>query len=183
MQLTDEHRILGENARRFVQEEIDPHVERWEAERTFPAHELFRKLGSLGLLGVTKPEEVGGLGLDYSYAAVVHQEMGRARCGGVPMAIGVQTDMATPALARFGSDEVKRRFLAPTVSGEAVACIGVSEPGAGSDVAAIRTRGGARRRRLRHQRQQDVDHQTASRPTGCACWRSPAGSTATATSR
>ncbi len=105
----------------------------------FPAHELFKKLGDLGFLGLNKPVEFGGQGLDYSYALMMAEELGAITCGGVPMAIGVQTDMATPALARFGSDEVRREFLEPAIAGDAVACIGVSEPGAGSDVASIKT--------------------------------------------
>src|SRR5690242_21623563 len=68
------------------------------------------------------------------------EELGAITCGGVPMAIGVQTDMATPALARFGSDDVRRESLAPAIAGEMVACIGVSEPGAGSDVAGVKSR-------------------------------------------
>jgi citronellyl-CoA dehydrogenase len=96
-------------------------------------------MGALGLLGVNKPVEYGGLGLDYSYALVVAETLGHIRCGGVPMAIGVQTDMATPALARFGSPEVCEQFLRPSIAGEFVACLGVSETGAGSDVASIRT--------------------------------------------
>ena len=100
---------------------------------------MFRKLGKLGLLGLTKPEAYGGAGLDYSYSVVMAETLGHVRCGAVPMAIGVQTDMATPALARFGSDALRREFLAPAIAGDAVACIGVSEPGAGSDVSAIRT--------------------------------------------
>ena len=110
-----------------------------EGGAVFPAHELFKKLGELGFLGLNKPVEFGGQGLDYSYALMMAEELGTIRCGGVPMAIGVQTDMATPALARFGSDEVRREFLAPAIAGDAVACIGVSEPGAGSDVASIKT--------------------------------------------
>ena len=89
--------------------------------------------------GLNKPVEFGGAGLDYSYALMMAEEMGAVRSGSVPAAIGVQTDMATPALARYGSDALRREFLAPAISGEAVACVGVSEPGAGSDVAEIRT--------------------------------------------
>jgi citronellyl-CoA dehydrogenase len=100
---------------------------------------VFKKLGSLGMLGLTKPEAYGGAALDYSYSMVFAETLGQIRCGGVPMAIGVQTDMATPALARFGSDELRKEFLAPAIAGDYVACIGVSEPGAGSDVASIKT--------------------------------------------
>jgi citronellyl-CoA dehydrogenase len=139
MQLTQEHVELQRTLRRFIDNEINPHVDAWEAAEIFPAHELFRKMGALGLLGVNKPVEYGGLGLDYSYALVVAETLGHIRCGGVPMAIGVQTDMATPALARFGSLEVCEQFLRPSIAGEFVACLGVSETGAGSDVASIRT--------------------------------------------
>ena len=139
MQLTHEHEELKRNLIRFIDREINPHVDAWEAAEIFPAHELFRKMGSLGFLGLTKPEEFGGSGLDYSYSQVMAETLGHCHCGGVPMAIGVQTDMATPALARYGSDELRREFLAPSISGEYVACLGVSEPGAGSDVASIKT--------------------------------------------
>ena len=101
---------------------------------------MFKRLGQLGLLGLTKPEEFGGAGLDYSYAMAMAEALGHIECGGVPMAIGVQTDMATPALARFGSDELRREFLVPAIAGDMVTCIGVSEPGAGSDVAGIKSR-------------------------------------------
>ena len=139
MQFTHEHDEIRRTLRRFIDEEINPHVDAWEAAEIFPAHEVFRKLGKLGLLGLTKPEAYGGAGLDYSYSVVMAETLGHVRCGAVPMAIGVQTDMATPALARFGSDALRREFLAPAIAGDAVACIGVSEPGAGSDVSAIRT--------------------------------------------
>jgi citronellyl-CoA dehydrogenase len=124
---------------KFIAAEINPFVDEWEKNDIFPAHELFKKLGNLGFLGLNKPMEFGGQGLDYSYALMMAEELGAITCGGVPMAIGVQTDMATPALARFGSDEVRREFLIPAIAGDAVACIGVSEPGAGSDVASIKT--------------------------------------------
>ena len=139
MQFTPEHDALKRTIERFVEQELNPHVDEWEEAGIFPAHDVFRKLGELGLLGLTKPETYGGAGLDYSYSVLMAETLGNTRCGGVPMAIGVQTDMATPALARFGSDELRAEFLAPAIAGEAVACIGVSEPGAGSDVASIRT--------------------------------------------
>ena len=139
MQFTPEHEELKRTIERFVEQELNPHVDEWEEAGIFPAHDVFRKLGELGLLGLTKPETYGGAGLDYSYSVLMAETLGNTRCGGVPMAIGVQTDMATPALARFGSDELRAEFLAPAIAGTAVACIGVSEPGAGSDVASIRT--------------------------------------------
>ena len=139
MQLTHEHEELKRNLKRFIDTEINPYVDEWEAAEIFPAHEVFKKLGSLGYLGLTKPEAYGGAGLDYSYAVVMAEALGHIQCGGLPMAIGVQTDMATPALARFGSDALRQEFLAPAIAGDMVACIGVSEPGAGSDVAAVKT--------------------------------------------
>jgi citronellyl-CoA dehydrogenase len=139
MQFTQEHEELKRTVERFVENEINPYVDEWEAAGIFPAHQLFKKLGDLGLLGLTRPEEYGGAGLDYSYSVVMAEALGNTRCGGVPMAIGVQTDMATPALARFGSDELRKEFLAPAIAGDMVACVGVSEPGAGSDVAGLRT--------------------------------------------
>ena len=139
MQLTHEHEEIKRTLKRFIADEINPQVDAWEAAESFPAHEVFAGLGKLGLLGLTKPTDHGGMGLDYSYSVVMAEALGDIACGGVPMAIGVQTDMATPALARFGSEALKREFLAPAIRGEHVACIGVSEPGAGSDVAAIRT--------------------------------------------
>jgi citronellyl-CoA dehydrogenase len=139
MQFTQEHEEIKRTLTRFIEAEINPHVDKWEAEEIFPAHEVFKKLGDLGLLGLTKPVEYGGAGLDYSYAVAMTETLGLIDCGGVPMAIGVQTDMATPALARFGSHELKEEFLKPAIAGDYVACIGVSEPGAGSDVASIKT--------------------------------------------
>lgn len=139
MLFTADHEEVRRALQKFITAEINPFVDEWEKADIFPAHELFKKLGELGFLGLNKPVEFGGQGLDYSYALMMAEELGTIRCGGVPMAIGVQTDMATPALARFGSDEVRREFLAPAIAGDAVACIGVSEPGAGSDVASIKT--------------------------------------------
>ena len=139
MQLTPEHEALRDTLNRFIDTEVNPHVDEWERDEIFPAHQVFGRLGELGLLGLTKPVENGGSGLDYSYGAVLAEGLARMNCGGIPMAIGVQTDMATPALARFGSDALRRDYLAPAVAGDHVACIGVSEPGAGSDVAGIRT--------------------------------------------
>jgi len=139
MILTQEHLELKRTIASFVENEINPYVDEWERSGLFPAKSLFKKMGDLGLLGISKPEECGGMGLDYSYEMVAAEEFGAIRCGGLPMAIGVQTNMATPALARFGSDYVKKTFLAPAIAGDLVACIGVSEPGAGSDVAGLTT--------------------------------------------
>ncbi|MBI2383181.1 MAG: acyl-CoA dehydrogenase family protein [Gammaproteobacteria bacterium] len=139
MQFTHEHQQLYDTTKRFVEEEINPHADRWEREGLWPAREVLKKMGGLGLLGINKPEAVGGLGLDYSYQVAFAEALGHCKVGGIPMAIGVQTDMATPALTRFGSDYLKDNYLKPAVAGDMVACIGVSEPGAGSDVAGIKT--------------------------------------------
>ena len=139
MLFTTDHDEPRRALQKFIAAEINPFVDEWEKAEQFPSHELFKKLGDLGFLGLNKPVEFGGQGLDYSYALMMAEELGAITCGAIPMAIGVQTDMATPALARFGSDELRREFLVPAIAGDAVACIGVSEPGAGSDVASIKT--------------------------------------------
>lgn len=136
----EQHKQLRQSLNKLIQSEINPHVEQWEKEQQFPAHEVFRKLGKAGFLGVNKPVEYGGLGLDFSYSIAVDEELGNINCGAIPMAIGVQLDMATPALTRFGSDKLKREYLVPSIAGEMVACLGVSEPSAGSDVANIKTK-------------------------------------------
>lgn len=137
---TREHAALRDTVRRFVETEINPHAADWDAAGAMPLHQIFGKLGQLGLLGISRPEAFGGLGLDYSYEMVMAEEMGAAIGGSIGMAVGAHTNMATPALARFGSDELRAEFLAPAIAGQMVASIAVSEPHAGSDVAAIRTR-------------------------------------------
>ena len=139
MRFTEEHEAIRNTAAQFIQKEINPVSDAWEEAGIFPAHEVFKKLGNLGLLGINKPVEYGGMGLDYSYQVVFIEEMGLIHSGGVAMGIGVQTDMATPALAKFGSDDIKKEFLVPAIAGDAVFSIAVSEPHAGSDVAAIKT--------------------------------------------
>jgi citronellyl-CoA dehydrogenase len=139
MQFTPEHEQLRKTVAKFVEAELNPYVDGWEEAEQFPSHEVFKKLGNLGLLGIKYDPAHGGLGLDFSYSMVMAEELGGVHCGGVPMAIGVHTDMSTPALNRFGSDHVKRNFLAPSIAGDVVSCLGVSEPDGGSDVAAVKT--------------------------------------------
>lgn len=139
MQFTQEHDAIRRTMRQFIENEVNPHVAEWEAAGRFPIHAVFKKMGDLGLLGITKPVEYGGMGLDYSYGMVASEELGHANCGGVPLSIGVQTDMATPAIARFGSEALKRDYLAGAIAGDLVAAIAVSEPQAGSDVAMVKT--------------------------------------------
>ncbi len=136
----DEHDSLRQLVRNFVETEINPRAEEWEAAGIFPARELFKKLGDLGLLGLTYPEKYGGGGVDYWYQTVFLEEIGRAESAGAALGIAVQTDMATPALAEHGTEAQKEKFLRPAIAGDAVFAIAVSEPDAGSDVAAIRTR-------------------------------------------
>lgn len=136
---TPEHLEMQRQARRLIETEINPYVDTWEAEGQFPAHEVFRKFGELGLLGISKPEAFGGLGLDYSYSIAFAEVLGEIHCGGVPLAVGVQTDMCTPALAKYGSDALREEILRPSLAGELVGCLGVSEPSAGSDVSRIKT--------------------------------------------
>ena len=139
MLYTDTHRELMRSVTKFVEAEINPYAEEWEAAGMLPAHELFKKMGQQGLLGIHKPEKYGGQGLDYSYEMAFCEAVGASKSASAGMAIGVQTDMATPALARYGSDELRDEFLKPSIAGDYVACIGVSEVGSGSDVASIKT--------------------------------------------
>lgn len=135
----EEQQKLQNALQKLIDTEINPYVDEWEAAGRWPAHRILKLLGQGGLLGITKPVEYGGLGLDYKYQAASSEALGGIRAPGVAMGIGAHTDIATPALARFGSDYVKREFLAPSISGDVVACLGVSEPGAGSDVASVQT--------------------------------------------
>ena len=140
MEWTEEHTMFRRTVREFVEHEIIPNMERWEAEGTIPLHDVFTKMGSLGLLGLEYAPEDGGQGADHSYTLILGEELGRVETLPFAMATGVQTDMATPSLARFGSPELKERYLGPALRGEMVASIAVTEADAGSDVAAIRTR-------------------------------------------
>jgi citronellyl-CoA dehydrogenase len=135
-----EHRDLQRLVSRLVCSDIAPHVDAWEAQEMWPAHDVLRAFARHSLLGISKPARFGGLELDWSFACAFAEALGEIPCGGVPMGLGVHVDMATPALAAEGSDELRDEFLAPSIAGERLSCIGVSEPGAGSDVAAITTR-------------------------------------------
>jgi citronellyl-CoA dehydrogenase len=136
---TPDHLALQDTVKRLIAKEITPHIDEWEAAEVFPAHALFKKFGEAGLLGVNKPVEFGGMGLDYTFEVAFCEAIGEIGSGGVGMALAVQTDMATPALTRHGSDELRELFLKPSIAGDYVVCLGVSESGAGSDVASIKT--------------------------------------------
>ena len=139
MKFTEEHKSLAETVKDFSQNDIKPFVEEWEENGAFPAHELFKKMGNLDLLGITKSTEVGGMNLDFSFGMVFAEALGYAADLGVITGIGIQTDMATPALDRYGSVELKEEFLKPSVNGDFVSAVAVSETSGGSDVAALRT--------------------------------------------
>ncbi|HUX04447.1 MAG TPA: acyl-CoA dehydrogenase family protein [Acidimicrobiales bacterium] len=140
MRLTTEHEAFRSTVRSLVDKEINPHVDQWERDGAFPAHELFARLAEFGLLGLEYDPAYGGEGADHLFTLVACEEFGRIGAAGIAMAIGVQTNMATPSLHRFGSEELKQRFLVPAIAGTAVTAIAVTEPDAGSDVSALRTR-------------------------------------------
>lgn len=140
LRFTEEHEMFRSTVRDVVQKEIDPYADEWERTGDFPAHELFARFGELGLLGLEYDPAWGGGGADHVCTMIFGEEIGRSASLGVAMALAVQTDMATPALHSYGSDELKERYLRPAITGQQVAAIAVSEPDAGSDVAGIRTR-------------------------------------------
>jgi len=139
MQWTHEHDELRRTARRIVDEEINPHVDEWEEAGQFPAHHVMKLLGDAGLIGISRQSDYGGLDLDYSYEVACAEEMGGIHAYGVSTAIGVQTNMCIPALARYGSDALRAEWLVPTFAGDLVGCIGISEVGSGSDVANVKS--------------------------------------------
>lgn len=136
---TKEHEMVRKAVRDFVNKEISPYVDEWEDKGSAPLHDLFKKMGKLGFLGIRYDEKYGGEGLDYWYETIILEEIARAKCGGVPMAIAVQTNMATPAIYEFGSEYLKEKYLKPAIKGELVGAIAVTEPDAGSDVFALKT--------------------------------------------
>ena len=137
MYFTDAHEELRLHIRRFLEKEVQPHLDEWE-EKTFP-DSIFQRFGELGFLGLRYPPDYGGQGGDYFSALVLSEELARAGSGGLGMAVAVQTEMATPPVFKFGTEEQKRRWLAPAIRGEQIASIAITEPDAGSDVAGITT--------------------------------------------
>ena len=135
---TDEHDQLRESIRSFVLKELAPHAEEWE-ETTFP-DSVFRRMGELGFLGLSYPEEYGGQGGDYFANLVLAEEMVHSNSGGLAMGVAVHTDMATPPVFLFGTEEQKQQYLVPAIRGEKISCLGITEPDAGSDVSGIKTR-------------------------------------------
>ena len=137
---TEEHELFRASARGLLEREFGPHFDEWERAGAIPLHDVFATMGAAGFLGLEYDPAYGGMGADHSYTVVLGEELGRLGSSSLAMATGVQTDMATPSLHRFGSPELKERYLAPAIRGELVTSIAVTEPDAGSDVAAIRTR-------------------------------------------
>jgi citronellyl-CoA dehydrogenase len=135
---TEEHEQFRKTVRQFVEKEIEPFADEWEKAKDFP-NELFKKAGDLGILGAHYAEDKGGSGGDYWFSVVKAQELPRGRSAGITMALLVQSDMATPVIADLGTPEQVDEFLKPALAGDRIASIGVSEPGAGSDVSGIRT--------------------------------------------
>ena len=135
---TEEHEALRESIRAFVTKELAPHAEEWE-QTTFPDW-VFRRMGELGFLGLDKPERYGGQGGDYFTSLVLAEELARARSGGMAMGVAVHTDMTMPPILAFGTEEQKQQWLVPAIAGTKILCLGITEPDAGSDVAAIKTR-------------------------------------------
>jgi len=135
---TDEHEQLRASIRAFVDREIVPHVAEWE-ETTFP-DAIVRRMGELGFLGLSMPEEYGGGGGDYYYNIVLAEEIARAGSGGLLMGLSVHTDMVLPPIFEFGTEEQKRRYATAGIAGDQIFCLGITEPDAGSDVASIKTR-------------------------------------------
>jgi alkylation response protein AidB-like acyl-CoA dehydrogenase len=138
MLFTDEHEDLRESMEAWVRNELWPHRNEWE-ETTWPS-EIMRRAGELGYLGLCFPEQYGGQGGDYYYSLVRAECMSYSGSGGTNMGFAVQTDMVLPPIHMLGTDEQKQRYLAPGIAGEKIGCLGITEPGAGSDVAGIRTK-------------------------------------------
>jgi acyl-CoA dehydrogenase len=135
---TDEHEDLRTSIRGFIDRELAPHSRQWEDEEWFP-DEVFAKLAAQGLLGLKYPTELGGQGGDYLHEAVMCEEMARIGSGGTAAGIGAHVNIATPPIWKFGSEEQQQAYLVPAIRGEKIGALGITEPGAGSDVAGLRT--------------------------------------------
>jgi acyl-CoA dehydrogenase len=135
---TEEHELFRDAARKFVNKELAPHADEWEAAEGFP-DSVFTRMGELGYLGLRFPEKYGGQDCDFLFSVVLAEELGRCGMGSIGMAVAVQSEMATPPIHKFGTEEQKMKYLVPANQGKKIACLGISEPNAGSDVAAIQT--------------------------------------------
>lgn len=136
---TEEHEMLRHSLRSFVEKELAPHAEEWEKQGGFPHGRIFKRMGELGFLGLNVPEQYGGSSADFVATIVFTEEMAHAKSGGVGASLGLHTNIALPYLAELGTEEQKQKYLVPGVKGEIIGALGVTEPGAGSDVGSIRT--------------------------------------------
>jgi acyl-CoA dehydrogenase len=136
--LGEEHELLRSQLRRFVEEEIKPHAQKWEADGMVP-REVLQRMGELGFLGIRYPAEYGGSDLNTLATVVLAEELGRSTFSGVAITVLVHTDMASVHLFNGGSPALKDRFMPDVVAGKQIVAVGVTEPGAGSDVKGIRT--------------------------------------------
>jgi citronellyl-CoA dehydrogenase len=134
----EEHEIFRKTVRKFMETELAPHAEEWEEKKDFP-NWVFSRAGEMGFLGITYPEAVGGSGCDYFYKTVYCEELPRSDCGGVNMALLVQSDMGSPPIHILGTKEQQEEYLVPIIKGDKICALGITEPNAGSDVAAMRT--------------------------------------------
>lgn len=136
----EEHKAIRKTLHEFVTKELTPHAEEWEEQEEFPSS-VFQRMGELGFLGIHYPEKYGGQGGDYLCGIVLAEEMMHSLCGGLAMAVGVQTDMVCALLHKVGSEDIKERYLRPALEGKKIGCLCITEPDAGSDVAGLRTTG------------------------------------------
>jgi len=136
---TEEHEQLRDSVRGFLERELTPHAAQWEQEEWFP-DEVFPLLARQGLLGLKYPAEYGGQGGDYLHEAILCEELARIGSGGTAAGIGAHVNIATPPIWKFGTEEQKQRYLVPAIRGAKIGALGITEPGAGSDVASLRTR-------------------------------------------
>ncbi|MEM7657037.1 MAG: acyl-CoA dehydrogenase family protein [Bacteroidota bacterium] len=139
MHFTEEHELFRQSLRAFLEKEAIPHIDQWEEERRIP-REIWQKMGEMGFLGLSYPEEYGGAGLDFFYDVVFNEELGRTNSGGFAVTQQVTQYMSTPYILKFGSEQLKQKYLPGVISGEAIASIAITEPGAGSDAQNIQTR-------------------------------------------
>jgi citronellyl-CoA dehydrogenase len=139
LKFTEEHELFRDTVRKFIEKEIRPHAEAWEEAGRTP-RALWKMCGDLGFLGISYPEEVGGMGAEFTYNYIFAEEMGHCGSPGVATGLAVQTDMATPALAEYGNKFLKENYLKPAIRGDMICSIAVTEPNCGSDVAGLATR-------------------------------------------
>jgi acyl-CoA dehydrogenase len=136
---TEEHEMLRHSLRSFIEKELAPHADEWEKNGEFPYRQVFKRFGELGFLGLNCPEEYGGSNADFVSTIVLAEEMTRCNSSGVSASIGLHSNIALPYLAELGTEEQKQKYLVPGLKGEIIGSLGVTEPGAGSDVGSLRT--------------------------------------------